>query len=347
MDDREFEHYLELLTQSLRLSRRQREEIRRELRAHLEDALEQVDRDGRSRCEILREVLADFGDAAELAARLSDANRRRHTMMQGTLAAACIGFVVLSVTTFLTPQPQSGDAQETRRTGFSTGAATAKVDAPNPADEAIRKALRTNVEEVAFAEAPLDQVFSWLADFMQVNVHVQWNRFEEMGVDREMPISVALRNIKVERVLRLVLAEIPDVDLGYEVVDGVLMISTQEELSRHMDTRVYDVHDLLANVAAQRIAHAVGSEGEDVPSVARDIVGNPIPVDDDTLDQVGEELVDLVTNVIEPDSWDVNGGVAQVRRFSGSLVVRQSAGVQSQVEDLLNSLRASESRAAR
>jgi hypothetical protein len=40
MCDADFESYLDLLSRFLRLSRRQREDIRRELRAHLEDAIE-------------------------------------------------------------------------------------------------------------------------------------------------------------------------------------------------------------------------------------------------------------------------------------------------------------------
>ncbi|RMF77886.1 MAG: hypothetical protein D6744_10790, partial [Planctomycetota bacterium] len=55
-----------------------------------------------------------------------------------------------------------------------------------------------------------------------------------------------------------------------------------------------------------------------------------------------EKLLDLVTMVVEPDSWAVNGGWGSIELFSGSLVVRNTADVHAQVFDLLQSLRDSE-----
>ena len=53
----------------------------------------------------------------------------------------------------------------------------------------------------------------------------------------------------------------------------------------------------------------------------------------------GEELVDMIRNVIEPDSWRANGGVEYIQVYQGSLVVRQSDSVHAELTRLLAALR--------
>ena len=86
MSDREFEHYLALLTRLLRLGGKQREKIAGELRAHLEDRLEELLARGVSREEAVRRALEEFGDAAGLAAEFVSLsrNRRRRWLMRLT-----------------------------------------------------------------------------------------------------------------------------------------------------------------------------------------------------------------------------------------------------------------------
>ena len=96
MSDREFDNYLALLAKLLRLDGQQREAIAGELRAHLEDRLDELLARGVPRDEAVKLALEEFGDAAGLAAEfgsISRNRRRRWLMRVTTFSAAAIVLV--------------------------------------------------------------------------------------------------------------------------------------------------------------------------------------------------------------------------------------------------------------
>ncbi len=361
MHDADFESYLDLLSRFLRLNRRQREDIGRELRAHLEDAIEDEMAGGVSRPQALRHVLDDFGDAAELAARFSKLERRRRWLMQGTVVAACIGFLVLAINIF------SPDATVPVGVALATAqAGDEQIGAAETPDQEIRQALQTRIGEVTFQEAPLDQVLEWLNEFMQVNLHVQWRRLEDIGIERGTPIDMNLRDVSAECVLRLVVDEFPEVDVDYEILDNVLIISSREALQRRATTRVYDVRDVLRAIAAEVVpapgyrttgmvgdaaspSGAMGTSGSGEGSIFRGS-GSGLPggggfvataaYQESPEQRAVNEFTELLTNAVAPDTWQSNGGVGYVQILNGMLVVRQYEGVHADIRQLLADVRA-------
>ncbi len=345
MHDPEFETYLDLLSRFLRLSGRQREEIRRELRAHLDEALEDAAERGEPTNQVLRRVLSDFGDAAELAARFRYSHRRRRWIMNATLSAACIAFALVT-TTFFDPQTQRADAA--RLPGGASGA----VQPETNNDAQIRAALLRVMPEVQLVDQPLEQALQWIASAMNVNVHIQWNLLQNAGVNRDTIINCKVKGLSVERVLRLMFDEI-DGPISYAVQDGVLVISTPDQLRKHLKTEVYDVRELIAltemNVAAQkRRAMSATKERFDnaaiqtEPRVATEAANSAKsapaqPAEDES--SASRRVVELVTKMVSPDTWDVNGGTASIEEFNGVLVIRQYDMVHQQVRELLDSLR--------
>ena len=77
MSDHEFENYLALLSRLLRLSGKQRDQISEELRAHLEDRLDELIARGVSHEAAVRQALEEFGDAAGLAGQFVAISRNR------------------------------------------------------------------------------------------------------------------------------------------------------------------------------------------------------------------------------------------------------------------------------
>ncbi len=77
MSEREFENYLVLLAGLLRLSAKQRDEISGELRDHFEERVGELTARGVSRDEAIQTTLAEFGDAAGLAAAFFHVSRKR------------------------------------------------------------------------------------------------------------------------------------------------------------------------------------------------------------------------------------------------------------------------------
>src|SRR5262245_12300720 len=98
MTNNEFDNYLTLLSSLLQIRGEQREAIAKELRAHMEDRLDELLAQGIERDDAVRIALADFGDAAGLAADFSSLsrNRRRRWMMKVTSFSMAV-LVLLTV----------------------------------------------------------------------------------------------------------------------------------------------------------------------------------------------------------------------------------------------------------
>lgn len=338
MSDLEFEAYVSLLTRFLRLGREQREEIRRELQAHLQDALDEACERGESRTEAIRRVLEDFGDAAELAARFSKLNRKRRWIMHGTLTAACLAFAAVSTSFFFSPASSvtaSADRPGATQTPAKTSAAGIMVSPRDEAsvDDAIYKALAQTVPDAQLQEMPLNDVIEWARQLMNVNVHVQWQALMDTGIDRDKGITISVKGLTVERILRLVLDEAggSEVKLDFEAQDGILMISTAEALERRMTFEVYDVREIL-RAAPPSVLSMLKPEKPKVSKEETTPAPDPMPVGP------GGEVSELIISSIRPESWDENGGAGSIRWYHGLLVIRSNAAVHRDVRQLLKSL---------
>jgi len=108
MSEREFEHYLALLGSLLRLRGSQRAEIAEELRQHLDERLADLQSAGLSREDAIQQALAEFGDAAGLAAQFSWVRQQKYRrwMMRAATASVTSAFMVLVL--FLSFWPAGG-----------------------------------------------------------------------------------------------------------------------------------------------------------------------------------------------------------------------------------------------
>lgn len=105
---------------------------------------------------------------------------------------------------------------------------------------------------------------------------------------------------------------------------------------------VYDVQDLIDKWVKAPFPETLRPEGLGVLlSMAGSATGNlppPVyPADSET--RLKSELCDLITDVIEPESWEGGGGWQSVRPVGRALVVRATKHTQIRVEKLLADLR--------
>ncbi len=269
MSEQEFESYLRLLGRFLKLDERQRQTIGRELRAHMEERLEELIAGGYRREEAVEAVLDEFGDAAALASDFGRIGFRRKWVMRttaGMVTAACLVVVV----SFLLPEnrplpaPAGSYAQATDSSSAKAvpAAAVAVTSRPHatvavtppldsPASRQTRQRLAAVLPSVELpAGTTLGQALDFLRDKGGLSLDVNWNLLAAVGIDREGtecgPIS--LENVKIESALQIILdnsSAALDVSLGYEVIDGTVCVSTPAHLDRHTIVRVYNVRDLL------------------------------------------------------------------------------------------------------
>jgi type II secretory pathway component GspD/PulD (secretin) len=174
---------------------------------------------------------------------------------------------------------------------------------------------------IEFIDTPLRDVVVFLQEKTKVN----------FVLDKDAAattVNIKLNDVPVSTVLEYVLPK----GIDYVVKDDVVHIMLDP-----LELRVYDVRDLLINLEDRRgdlIAQVVSAGGEETGATG---------ADKDTFDRV-QEIIDLITNTIEPASWSVNGGrgrIAAREGMLGDIVVTHVAGVHKQAEDLLAALRSS------
>lgn len=216
--------------------------------------------------------------------------------------------------------------------------------------------LNQRIPEVSFSEAPLEQVIGWLGEFTNFNVIVRWENLEEMGIDRDRPISLTVRNLRLTQVLWMILNEAAgtDIRLAYRASGNLLIISTEDDLGREMITRVYDISDLLVVVprftnapvldpgqALQQVAQAAqaggggfgGGGGGGAGGGQLFQGGQQQQQEDNTQggEQLIQQIIQLITQTVEPDSWAENGGRGTIVSFNRLLVVHNTPLVHQQI----------------
>jgi len=208
--------------------------------------------------------------------------------------------------------------------------------------------LNQRVPEITFEDLSLEQVMTWLADFTHMNVNVRWQILADAGVDRDKPISIHARNLRLSQVLWLIMSEAAgtELKLAYRASGNLLVLSTAEDLDKEMVTKIYDVADLLINLpkatrqGAFNVTQGLGQsgqggtgggggggagggmfgqgQGQQQQQQGRDAMGAG------GAEQQLQQLVELIRQTVEPDTWRENGGSGTITAFQKSIIVRNT-----------------------
>lgn len=109
---------------------------------------------------------------------------------------------------------------------------------------------RLRVKEWTFDNTAASDVFEVVRKNAGVNIHINWRSLQEIGIQKDTPITLRASNISTARALDLITNELSGsrdkLERVYWLVDdGVLTIATGTALNRHTFTRVFYVADLL------------------------------------------------------------------------------------------------------
>jgi len=200
-----------------------------------------------------------------------------------------------------------------------------------------RVALARKLPELNLSNVSLSDAIDFLRDTSRANLHVNWAALENAGISKDTPVSLRLRGASLRKVLNLILTEAAGGadTLAFYSADGVLEITTREIADQEMVTIVYPVEDLLVEVpdfnnAPDFNLQAQQSSGRGGGGGGGNLFGGGSGGDEDdktTRIERADELVSLITDTIQPDVWQVNGGTATIRFFQGSLIVRAPRSV--------------------
>ena len=378
MSDQEFEAYLRLLGRFLRLSDEQRRSIGRELRAHMEERLEELLERGYKREEAIEAILDEFGDAAALGSEFGRIGLRRKWIMRTTAGMVAAAGLVL-VVSFLMPEnrplpgPGWSHAQQVQATPPATAPAppaeqrTMLAPAPRavpalgtPADLEARKRLAMMLPAMEFPEGTaFVDILAFLREQGKLSINVNWKALGNAGIEKTTDTGgINLQNVKVETALQILLDNIGETKnkLGYDVAaDGVVRISTTDDLDSHTVMRIYDVRDLLnepfsareqdvidrmlveLGAAARKDNGGMGglspSAGEKMPTFARQVI-------EQMTTARTNGLLDSLRAAVAPGTWAPDRNEpSSADIWNGRLIVRHAPRVHREVEAFFQLLR--------
>jgi hypothetical protein len=177
-------------------------------------------------------------------------------------------------------------------------------------DRRVSLKLKTRIPKLDFTNLDLSNVVQFFRDASGAEFHVNWAAVQPGGVDWKMQVNLHMVDVTVEKALKKVLQDLStQVKLAYQIVDGVVMISTSDELAKTPITRTYDVRDLLATHDA------------------------------DNRSGLGQQIVDLIKESIDKDSWAPGGKTGTIRHSDGMIQVTQTAENHKKLAARLEQLR--------
>ena len=145
-------------------------------------------------------------------------------------------------------------------------------------------------------EVPLDELLPMLAQRMGLTLYADWEALELEGVDRKTPVTLNLgAEVTAGRALELALHAVSGgfASLNFDWNEGVLMVSTEEVLSKNVRTMVIDLRPIAGSGPDQEVSEAVA-----------------------------QQIVETITETIHTDAWRDNGGsIGAIRAVEGRLVV--------------------------
>ncbi len=230
-------------------------------------------------------------------------------------------------------------------------------------DQVVQAQLDRRLPEVRFDGVALTDVIDFMRDITGANIFVNWRALEAAGVDKNAPVTARLRDVKFSKALSTILQDVGGTTarLTYTIDEGVITISTAEDLSKNVVTRVYDIRDVLIDVPdfdnapdfnLSDISNQ-GNNGNNGGNGGGGGGGNNQGLfggqqnQGQNQEQAGQsrqeridQIIKLIQDTVASDSWKDNGGtVGSVRELSGQLIVTQTPENQLALRGLLEQLR--------
>ncbi len=244
------------------------------------------------------------------------------------------------------------------------------------ADMEILRKLDMQISLPFDQPTPLDVVVDFIRSNTGINIMLDEAAISEMGVTSDMNIVTNLQNISLKNYLKHVLAPY---NLTYIVEDEVLTITATNKRSSKTIVKYYPVADLVIGVpnfnntvaplsmessysrayqqAANRGLHGSSSTISGLnntvfggsstllsPNITAQIQASganaPISTGQGGSMNDPSELINLITSVVDPESWETLQSEPQFFGLNNTLAIRQTEENHEEIRELLEKLRA-------
>ncbi|MFZ4574620.1 MAG: hypothetical protein ACOYN0_09500 [Phycisphaerales bacterium] len=204
--------------------------------------------------------------------------------------------------------------------------------------------LETKKTPAALESTKLEKALEFIKAVADVDVDVDWNSLDAVGVSKDTDISLSLSKVSIKSLLDRVLERAssdPESGAAWTVKDGVVFVASKEVIDRERVLAIYDIKDLLVIVpnfldAPEFNLQTVlqSSQGGGGQSPFQD--NNQDQDDEVPLEERVQEVEEIIRANVAPDSWDDTGTVQQ---FQGNLIITQTPANHREIRGLLSKLR--------
>ncbi|MCE5276822.1 MAG: hypothetical protein ABFD92_08595 [Planctomycetaceae bacterium] len=102
-----------------------------------------------------------------------------------------------------------------------------------PRNAAVRGKLEQRIKELKFDDIELEDVIQFMRDVSGQDIYVNWHALSQAGISRSTPVNVHVRGVTVHQGLLVCLKDVAgEESLGYEIADGVVIVSTCDDAKR-------------------------------------------------------------------------------------------------------------------
>jgi type II secretory pathway component GspD/PulD (secretin) len=214
--------------------------------------------------------------------------------------------------------------------------------------------LQTKRIPANFNDNPLEAVVTYIESVANVNVDVDWPQLETKGIERTTPVTLKLTNVSIETVLDRVMEKVssdPSNGGAWAIQNGVLTISSREQINKNRVLAIYDIRDLLIEVPdyanapefdLQTVLQNQGGGGGGGQSPFRDNQQNQPGggLQQRTLQERTQDIIDIIQTNVDNTGWVANGGeVGAIQELQGSLIITNTPANHRAVQGLLRKLR--------
>ena len=203
------------------------------------------------------------------------------------------------------------------------------------------------VEEVHLTHVSLSDAIEYLRDVSGANIEVDWKALETVGLSKDAPVSLRLRNVSLRVALKKTLDSASPGVADFIVDGNVITITSQEAADSKLVTRIIPIGDLLLDIpdftdaptmdlssatsgnSGARGAGAGNSNGTNGGNQNIFSGGTTTTADQKKVSrqEKAQQLIDTIQSTVRPSIWDVNGGKSKIKYFNNTLIITAPASV--------------------
>ncbi len=206
---------------------------------------------------------------------------------------------------------------------------TTQTTAPRTTGDPRRDTMSRMMKPVTInlTETSLEDIFKFIREFTGADIDVMWqDDRNNSGLDKEATVTISVERATALDLIEKVIDKLPQDTLGQGGATwqmskgGTLQVGPKERLNKFKRVEIYSIRDLLLDVPEYNNAPDFdlqsvlqSSQGGGGQSPFQD--NNDDDIDRRTVQERADELMDIITTLVESEQWVANGGDGGTIRY--------------------------------